>query len=246
MGLFDFLKAKKNTAETAKNRLQIIIAQERSSRGAPDYLPLLRRELLEVIKKYVNVDVDAVKVDLIKDAKANPGKVSFASTGNGTVSHLTGELLAQSTGVQLLHVPYRGAGPAITDLLGGQVAAMVTSSASIEPMVIDKKARVLGSFTNAPIGALHGAPTMTEATGIKGLTVPVWVGLLAPAGTAKPVLDKLSAELQAICAQTGTVERFKALGAAATCGGPAELGQVIAEDDKRWESVIRLGKIQAN
>ena len=67
MGLFDFLKAKKNTAETAKNRLQIIIAQERSSRGAPDYLPLLRRELLEVIKKYVNVDVDAVKVDLIKD-----------------------------------------------------------------------------------------------------------------------------------------------------------------------------------
>ena len=66
MGLFDFLKAKKNTAETAKNRLQIIIAQERSSRGAPDYLPLLRRELLEVIKKYVNVDVDAVKVDLIK------------------------------------------------------------------------------------------------------------------------------------------------------------------------------------
>ena len=67
MGLFDFLKTKKNTAETAKNRLQIIIAQERSSRGAPDYLPLLRRELLEVIRKYVNVDVDAVKVDVIKD-----------------------------------------------------------------------------------------------------------------------------------------------------------------------------------
>ena len=69
MGLFDFLKAKKNTAETAKNRLQIIIAQERSSRGAPDYLPLLRRELLEVIRKYVNVDVDAVKVDLVKEGE---------------------------------------------------------------------------------------------------------------------------------------------------------------------------------
>ena len=72
MGLFDFLKAKKNTAETAKNRLQIIIAQERSSRGAPDYLPLLRRELLEVIKKYVNIDADAVKVDLVRDG-ANDG-----------------------------------------------------------------------------------------------------------------------------------------------------------------------------
>ena len=69
MGLFDFLKAKKTTAETAKNRLQIIIAQERSHRGGPDYLPLLQRELLEVIKKYVNIDVDAVKVDLVKDGQ---------------------------------------------------------------------------------------------------------------------------------------------------------------------------------
>ncbi len=78
MGLFDFLKAKKNTAETAKNRLQIIIAQERSSRGAPDYLPLLRRELLEVIKKYVNVDVEAVKVDLIKDGDHDVLDISVA------------------------------------------------------------------------------------------------------------------------------------------------------------------------
>ena len=84
MGLFDFLKAKKNTAETAKNRLQIIIAQERSSRGAPDYLPLLRRELLEVIKKYVNVDVDAVKVDLVKDGEHDVLDISVAlPEGNG-------------------------------------------------------------------------------------------------------------------------------------------------------------------
>ena len=78
MGMFDFLRAKKTTAETAKNRLQIIIAQERSSRGAPDYLPLLRRELLEVIKKYVNVDVDAVKVDLIKDGDHDVLDISVA------------------------------------------------------------------------------------------------------------------------------------------------------------------------
>ena len=78
MGMFDFLRAKKTTAETAKNRLQIIIAQERSSRGAPDYLPLLRRELLEVIKKYVNVDVDAVKVDVIKDGDHDVLDISVA------------------------------------------------------------------------------------------------------------------------------------------------------------------------
>ncbi|MBB3275056.1 MULTISPECIES: cell division topological specificity factor MinE [Pseudoxanthomonas] len=78
MGLFDFLRTKKNTAETAKNRLQIIIAQERSSRGGPDYLPLLRRELLEVIKKYVNVDAEAVKVDLIKDGEHDVLDISVA------------------------------------------------------------------------------------------------------------------------------------------------------------------------
>jgi cell division topological specificity factor len=78
MGLFDFLKAKNNTAETAKSRLQIIIAQERTSRGAPDYLPLLRRELLEVIKKYVNVDVDAVKVELMKDGDHDVLDISVA------------------------------------------------------------------------------------------------------------------------------------------------------------------------
>ena len=78
MGLFDFLKTKKNTAETAKNRLQIIIAQERSTRGAPDYLPLMRRELLEVIRKYVNVDVDAVKVDVIKDGDHDVLDISVA------------------------------------------------------------------------------------------------------------------------------------------------------------------------
>lgn len=184
--------------------------------------------------------------DLLKDAKANPGKVSYASTGNGTISHLTGELLAQSAGVQLLHVPYRGAGPAITDLLGGQVMAMVTSSASIEPMALDKKARVLASFTATRIPALQGAPTMTEASGIKGLEVPVWVGLLVPAQTPQAVVDKLATELQAICALPETRERFTKLGATTTCGGPADLGKVIAEDDKRWEAVIRKGNIKPN
>ena len=84
MGLFDFLKAKKTTAETAKNRLQIIIAQERTSRGGPDYLPLLQRELLEVIRKYVNVDVEAVKVDLVKDGEHDVLDISVAlPEGNG-------------------------------------------------------------------------------------------------------------------------------------------------------------------
>lgn len=182
--------------------------------------------------------------DVLKDAKAKPGEVTFASTGNGTVSHLTGELLAQSAGVKLLHVPYKGAAPAITDLLGGQVALIVTSAASIDPLVDDGKARALGSFTNARIASLKGAPTLNEATGQKGLSVPVWVGLLAPAKTPQAVIDRLSAEIVAICKLPETQERFKGLGAMSACGGAKDLDKVVTEDYQRWGQVIRTGGIK--
>jgi tripartite-type tricarboxylate transporter receptor subunit TctC len=183
--------------------------------------------------------------DLVRDAKARPGQVTFASTGNGTVSHLTGELFAQSAGIKLLHVPYRGAGPAITDLLGGQVASIVTSSASIDPMAEDRKARVLATFTTARLSSLGNPPTMTEAAGIKGLEVPVWVGLLAPVKTPPALIEKLAAEITAICQLPETQERFKGLGALATCGGPKDLDKVVSDDYARWERVIRQGGIKA-
>jgi tripartite-type tricarboxylate transporter receptor subunit TctC len=122
--------------------------------------------------------------DVLRDAKARPGQVTYASTGNGTVSHLTGALLAQASGVNLLHVPYRGAAPALTDLLGGQVATIVTSVASIEPMVASGKARVLGTFSRAALPSMGTAPTVGEATGLAGMEVPVWVGVMAPGAHA--------------------------------------------------------------
>jgi tripartite-type tricarboxylate transporter receptor subunit TctC len=182
--------------------------------------------------------------DVLRDAKARPGQVSYASTGNGTISHLTGELLAQSAGVTLMHVPYRGAAPAITDLMGGQVAMIVTSAASIDPMVESRKARVLATFTTSRLSAMQGAPTMSEASGIKGLEVPVWVGVLAPAKTPGPMVEKLAAELVAICKLPETQERFKGLGAVAACGSSKELEKVIAEDYQRWGAVIQKGKIK--
>lgn len=183
--------------------------------------------------------------DVLKDAKARPGQVTFASTGNGTISHLTGELFAQTAGVQLLHVPYRGAAPAMTDLLGGQVALIVTSSASIDPMVEDKKARVLATFTSQHLPNFPGVPTMNEASGLKNLEVPVWVGLLAPAKTPSALVDKLGAELAAICKLPETQERFRGLGALSTCGGPKDLEKVISDDYNRWGKVIRQGNIKA-
>jgi tripartite-type tricarboxylate transporter receptor subunit TctC len=182
--------------------------------------------------------------DVIKDAKARPGQVTFASTGNGTISHLTGELFAQTAGVHLLHVPYRGAAPAMTDLLGGQVALIVTSSASIDPMVEDKKARVLATFTTQRLPNFKDVPTMNEASGVKGLEVPVWVGLLAPAKTPAAVVEKLAAEISAVCKLPETQERFKGLGALATCGGSKELAKVVSDDYERWGKVIKQGNIK--
>ena len=181
--------------------------------------------------------------DVLSDAKARPGEVTFASTGSGTVSHLTGELLAQAAGIKLVHVPYRGASPALTDLLGGQVALMVTSVASIDPMVNDGKARVLATFTPQRIPGMK-APTMTEASRLDGMSVPVWVGLLAPAATPAAVVARLAADFEAICRMPQTLKRFEDLGATATCGDPAALGTVVREDLERWGRVIRQGGIK--
>jgi len=183
--------------------------------------------------------------DLVKAASAQPTQVSYASTGNGTVSHLTGELFAQAAGVKLTHVPYRGASPAIVDLLSGQVASIVTSAASIEPMVEGGKARVLATFTASPISTLPGVPTVQQASGVSGLAVPVWVGLLAPAKTPPAVLDRLGTEVLAICRLPETQKRLQAVGAEATCAGSADFARLISEDSRRWERVVQRGNIKS-
>jgi tripartite-type tricarboxylate transporter receptor subunit TctC len=184
--------------------------------------------------------------DVLRDAKAKPGQVTYASTGNGTVSHLTGALLAQAAGVNLLHVPYRGAAPALTDLLGGQVALIVTSAASIEPMVASGKARVLGTFSRAALPSLGTPPTVADAAGLAGMDVPVWVGVMAPARMPAASVEKLSAALVEVCNLPETKQRFAQLGAVNTCGGGAALAKVISEDSQRWAKVIKQGGIKVD
>jgi tripartite-type tricarboxylate transporter receptor subunit TctC len=183
---------------------------------------------------------------VLRDAKAKPGQVTYASTGNGTVSHLTGALLAQAAGVNLLHVPYRGAAPALTDLLGGQVALIVTSAASIEPMVASGKARVLGTFSRAALPSLGTPPTVADAAGLAGMDVPVWVGVMAPARMPAASVEKLSAALVEVCNLPETKQRFAQLGAVNTCGGGAALAKVISEDSQRWAKVIKQGGIKVD
>jgi tripartite-type tricarboxylate transporter receptor subunit TctC len=143
-------------------------------------------------------------------------------------------------------VPYRAAAPASVDLLSGEVAAIVTSAASIEPMVDSGKARVLATFTSTTMASLPGVPTVQQATGVADLAVPVWAGLLAPAKTPGPLLERLSAEVLAICRMPQTQQRLRELGAHATCAGAAEFGRAIAQDTQRWEQVTRRGNIKAD
>lgn len=179
--------------------------------------------------------------DVLKEATAKPGAIAFASTGNATVSHLTGELFAQTAGVKLLHAPYRGAAPALNDLLGGQVPLIVTSTASIDPHVDAGRARVLATFTQQRVWPQ--VPTMAEA-GHPGLDVPVWVGLLAPARTSPAMIERLANEILAVCQLPQTRERFKALGAEVRCQGSADFDKTIAADSARWGQVIRNAGIK--
>lgn len=180
--------------------------------------------------------------DLVKAARARPGRISVANTGNGSISHLTTELFAQRTGIQLLPVPYKGVG-AVQDLVGGQVEVLMISAASVESLVETNKARVLATFTSARLPGVGGAPTVTEALGVKGLDFPVWVGLLAPAGTPAAVLARLDQEIQAICGAPASLEKFRNL--LACRNGPA-LARVIEEDRERWGETIRKAGIKGD
>jgi tripartite-type tricarboxylate transporter receptor subunit TctC len=186
----------------------------------------------------------ATLADLIADARRRPGEVTYASTGAGTVSNLTGELLAQALDIKLVHVPYRGAGPAFPDLISGRIDAMVTSSASIDPTVAGGQARVLATFTPSRLPNFADVPTIGEAASLKGLEVPSWVGILAPAKTPAPVIERLAKELTAICAEPDVLERFAKIGALRTCGDSAALRSVIEKDLERWKTVISKGNIK--
>lgn len=129
--------------------------------------------------------------EFIAVAKRKPGMLTFASTGNGTISHLTGEAFKHAAGIDILHVPYKGAAQGLTDLLAGQVSAMFTSAASAQAYLSSKRLRALAVATTVRLPVLPTVPTFTEA-GLKGFVVPVWAGLMAPRGVPPDVVSRLN------------------------------------------------------
>jgi len=192
----------------------------------------------------VNSAVPARSVkELLALATQKPGSISFASPGAGSQAHLAGELMALNGGVQLLHVPYKGIGPAINDLLGGQVSMMFAQMSSVLPHIKSGKLRALGvaSLKRSPV--MPDTPTIAEQ-GLPRFEAVSWYALMVPAGTPRAVIDKLNTETGKLFATPALKEKLTALGMDAATGKPTDLAATIQADTQRWTDVIRQKNIK--
>ena len=177
--------------------------------------------------------------DLIRVAKANPGKLNMASSGNGTSIHLAGELFKSMTGTYLVHFPYRGSGPALLDLIGGNMDLMFDNLPSAMPHIKAGKLKALAVTSAERSSALPDLPTVAEAGPLKGFEASSWFGLLAPAGTAPEVVNRLQQETAKALATPALKERLQAQGAVPSGMSPADFTKFIAAETKKWAAVVK-------
>ncbi len=183
--------------------------------------------------------------DVIAQAKAQPGKVTFASAGNGTSIHLAGELFASMAKVDMLHVPYKGSGPAVTDLMGGQVDYMFDSVTSAAPHIQSGKLRAIGVTTLKRSSALPGVPTIAEA-GLPGYELAPWFAVYMPAGTPQPIIDKMNAALLEAMKLPEVQARFAAIGAEPIGSTPQQLATHLTAEMAKWGKIIQERGIRAD
>ncbi|MEH3085715.1 MAG: tripartite tricarboxylate transporter substrate binding protein [Xylophilus ampelinus] len=202
-----------------------------------DFAPV---SLLAVVPNVLVVRADSparTVQDVVAMARRAPGKLSYASAGNGTSIHLAGEVFASSAGIDILHVPYKGSGPAVTDLLGGQVDMMFDSITSAGPHIQSGKLRALGVTTARRSAALPDVPTIAEA-GVPGYDVSPWFAVFAPAGTPEPVVAKLQATLAEAMRQPEIRSRLAGVGAEPIGSTPAQLAQHLRQEVPRWGKLV--------
>ncbi|MDM0118149.1 tripartite tricarboxylate transporter substrate binding protein [Variovorax sp. J22R133] len=194
----------------------------------------------------VNPAVPAKTVqEFIALAKAQPGKLNYGSGGNGTNTHLAGELFKSTTGTDIVHVAYKGAGAVLTDLMGNQVQALITSVPTALPHIKSGKLKALmvtGSERNA---MLPDVPTAKEA-GIPRMDIDYWIGIGAPAGTPQPVIDKLNKEFNAALAQPDAKKKIAEMGLTVVANTPAQATQLVNSEIQRWSAVIKQAGIKAD
>jgi tripartite-type tricarboxylate transporter receptor subunit TctC len=191
----------------------------------------------------LNPSVPAKSVpELIAYAKANPGKINMASAGNGSAPHMAGELFKMMAGVDLVHVPYRGQGPALTDLLGGEVQVLFATAPGTTEYIATGKLRALAVTTAARAQVLPDLPPVGDF--VPGYETSQWYGISAPKNTPAAIVQKLNREINVAIADAGMKARLAALGGEPLPGLPAEFGKLIAEETEKWAKVVRAAGIK--
>jgi tripartite-type tricarboxylate transporter receptor subunit TctC len=225
----------------------LALAGERASGGGFDVARELAPVSLIAAPPYVvvvNPSVPATSAaELIAHAKANPGKLTFGSSGVGSASHLSGALFQQMAGVALLHVPFRGTGPAVTDLLGGRIDMMFSPALVVTPHIAAGKLRVIGT-TGAARSALFPAfPTVAE-TGLAGYQSLGWFALFAPRGTPEAIVAKVSADVRSVLTLADARKQLAEQGAEPEPSSPAELAAFVNADIAKWLDLARKAGIR--
>jgi tripartite-type tricarboxylate transporter receptor subunit TctC len=182
--------------------------------------------------------------ELIALARSKPDGLSYASTGNGSSNHISMELFKSLAGVKLVHIPYKGSAPAVTDLLGGQVQVMFDNAPNVMPQVKAGRLRALGQSGLTRSAIATDLPTVAES-GVPGYEVMVWFGLVAPAGTPREVIAKLNAEVLKILAMPDVRERFLAQGVEPMGSTPEQFGEHIRAQMTKWAKVVKDAGVQA-
>ena len=176
--------------------------------------------------------------DFIALAKAQPGKLNYASAGQGTPYHMAGELFKPKAGIDLVHVPYRNSGEARSGVIGGQIQMMIDAVTTMAPNVAEKQVRALATTGKTRSGALPDVPTAAEA-GVPGFEATIWLGLMAPAGTPKPIIDKLNAAVTAAAKRPDIVKLWTDQGAVPMTMSPDTFDTFLRADIVKWAEVVK-------
>ena len=247
-----------------------VIATEATARAAPDGYTLLLTAPNHTINAALNAKLpydsekDLVPISIVAEvpellvshpaapfetfagfvdyAKKNPGKLNYASAGNGTLPHVTMELLLRRVGVTVAHIPYRGAAPAMTDLLAGQVQLKMDTYTTSAPFIADHRLRALAIASRERSALLPDLPTVAEM-GLPGYEGVLWMGLMAPAGTPQPIIDKLAAAARAAAHAPALAESLKRDGVDAGGGTPQAFAALITREIRQWRELAQSAKI---
>jgi tripartite-type tricarboxylate transporter receptor subunit TctC len=190
-----------------------------------------------------NLPADTVK-EFIAYAKANPGKIDMASAGIGTSTHLSGALFMQMTGVDLVHVPYRGAAPALVDMLSGQVQVFFDNLPSSIGYIKAGKLRALAVTTTTRSPALPDVPTLADT--VPGYEASAWFGMAVPAGTPREIIEKLNRAVNDALADPAMQQKLAALGGTLIPGTPEDFGKLIAEETEKWAKVVKAANMKVD